>query len=120
MVDASRPLRALSGFEFRMGLPPTHRDESPFLATIDSKRVMRDFRRSVMGIISKVRLERLNACGAYRKCLPCISEGGTSLTSAHSKAINQPSRRTFVIVDGRCSNEGAFHVVDFDLPRQLL
>jgi hypothetical protein len=30
-----------------MGLRPTHRDESPFLATIDSKRVMRDFRRSV-------------------------------------------------------------------------
>lgn len=33
-----------------MGLRPTHRDESPFLPPIDSKWVMRDFRRSVMGI----------------------------------------------------------------------
>jgi hypothetical protein len=31
-----------------MGLQPTHRDESPFLATIDSKRVKRDFRGSVI------------------------------------------------------------------------
>jgi hypothetical protein len=37
------------GFEFPMGLRPTCRDESPFLAPIDSKWVMRDFRRSVMG-----------------------------------------------------------------------
>jgi hypothetical protein len=30
-----------------MGLWPTHRHESAFLRFIDSKRVMRDFRRSV-------------------------------------------------------------------------
>jgi hypothetical protein len=37
-----------------MGLRPTHRDESPFLAPIDSKRVMRDFRRSLKALLSTV------------------------------------------------------------------
>jgi hypothetical protein len=35
-----------------MGLRPTHTDESPFLAPIDSKRVMHDFRRSVVAPVT--------------------------------------------------------------------
>ena len=34
-----------------MGLPPTHRHESPTLAPTDSKWVIRDFRQSVMAVI---------------------------------------------------------------------
>jgi hypothetical protein len=35
-----------------MGLRPTHGDESALLTPIDSKRVMRDFRRSAMTNVS--------------------------------------------------------------------
>ena len=38
-----------------MGLRPTHRDESRIVRLIDSKRVMRDFRRSVTASLEKSR-----------------------------------------------------------------
>jgi hypothetical protein len=38
-----------------MCLRPTHGDESLFLAPIDSKWVMRDFRRSVIGMFQQLR-----------------------------------------------------------------
>jgi hypothetical protein len=52
-----------------MGLRPTHRDESPFLAPIDSKWVMRDFRRSViclMGVEKVIEISRLRPSAARR------------------------------------------------------
>jgi hypothetical protein len=36
-----------------MGLRPTHGDESALLRFIDSKQVTRDFRRSVMAMLSQ-------------------------------------------------------------------
>ena len=59
-----------------MGLRPTHTDESPFLAPIDCKGFMRDFRRSVITFHAKVlarhRKLRLGAMSSSKTLHPVL------------------------------------------------
>jgi hypothetical protein len=58
-----------------MGLRPTHGDESAFLRPIGSKRVMRDFRRSVMALYEKVIKVKADVPGVTHVRYPDVYRG---------------------------------------------
>ena len=62
-----------------MGLRPTHRNESAFVRPIASKWVMRDFRRSVIGINEMVRRRVGLRLGS-------LNQGGSSQCTSHPSA----------------------------------